>query len=684
MESTSAIKIKIFFYNLIIPLGVGAVRQSYISLFNIGLEGSIADRLLFSLQIPVYGAIVIFSFILYAIILLNLHPLFRFLKTGEGRPRARRAALGVPWYLIYLHVGLWLVGTTAVYAFVYQWDAPGGVPYVWSLALAVSSGLVTGVYTALVLNNLLLPAKRRMEMSEIAPGEKDWFIDLKDYLVIIATVVTATVYFSYAAQYYWVVDVAPPGLENPALFLSGLGVVFLVLFLRFLALSRNENRFQMETLGDRLRMLATAGGDLSQRIVFVNFDQAAHLSAEINRFLATLEELVLEVTREASELAKSGIALSTDMEETEETVAGIASAMDEVREEVVSQVAGVTASSDSMRLISNRIEALDARIADQSASVTESSAAIEEMIANLQSSARNIESLGNSFGSLVEAAESGKRRIEEATGLMTTVSEQSEALGEANTLIATISARTSLLAMNAAIEAAHAGDAGKGFAVVADEIRSLAENTAAQSKSIKQQLSETRATVERVVGSVEHADESFKVVQQQIEESNQLQTEIRHSMQEQSEGSEEVLKALRQITEITEDVRQGATDMKGSSQSSLDEMSRLLDVSEELKQHMEHVAGGAQQISRSVGRVKTLTVANGEGIQRLLKHIGRFTVSDHRTPDEDPPDSGQALPTESAAPHMTVAPSEEPEVRLEQAPPEADADLTELTPGEDQ
>lgn len=636
MYNASGIKAKIFFYNLVIPIGVGAVRQSFISIFNPGIDGTVTERFLFSFQVPVYGAIVLFSLILYAIILANLRPLFVYLRRGEMREKARRAAVGIPWYLIILHVGLWLIGTTAVYAFAYGWEAPGGVPYVWSLALAVSSGLVTGVYTALVLNNLLLPAKRSMEISEIRDGERDRFVDLKDYLVVIAAVVTATVYFSYAAEFYRLVGTPPAGLGSPGVVLSGLGVIFLLLFMRFMGLSRREDRYQMVTLQDRLRMLATSGGDLSQRIAFVNFDEAAFLSTEINRFLAKLEELIQEVSREAHDLAKGGVTLSTNMEEAEETVRSIAGAMEDMRTKVLSQVSGVTASADSLQNISRHIESLDARIGDQSASVTESSAAIEEMIANLQSSARNIERLGSAFASLVGAAESGRQRIGEATGLMATVSEQSEALGEANTLIATISARTSLLAMNAAIEAAHAGEAGKGFAVVADEIRNLAENTAAQSKSIKQQLSETRSTVERVVAAVDEAQESFASVQSHIEESDEVQTQIRHSLQEQSQGSEEVLKALRQITEITEEVREGAGEMKGSSQGALEEMERLLVLSRDLEDHTEGVAAGAGQITQSVATVKELTLHNGESIQRLLRQIGMFRVSERADSGEGP------------------------------------------------
>jgi methyl-accepting chemotaxis protein len=624
--STGNLKLKIFLLNLIIPLGVGAFRQIIITVFNPSLAVSFTERVLKAFQLPVFGAILIFSFILFGLILNSLSPLFRYLKRGEQYDRARKAALSIPWYLLGLHMGLWFIGTTAVYAFVYNWQAPGGVSYAWSVVLAVGSGLITGLYTALAMNTILLPAKRELKMTDIKQGERDRFITMKSSLILLSGMGAASLFLIYAAVFYIEAEVIPDLLGNPIPALGVLAFIFILVYWRMSALSQKEYRFQVSLLQTKIQSLAESGGDLTQRIHLVNFDEVGEITYLFNSFIASLGEIVSHVKHSAEDLASAGKSLSTHMEDTISSVEGITNTLKNMGNQVVDQVGKISESSAAVEEITQNIDSLDSMITSQSAAVTQSSSAVEEMIANIRSVTRNIEELGDFIDQLVGAANQGRDKLTYVSNEINAVAEQSQSLEEANKLIANIAARTNLLAMNAAIEAAHAGSAGKGFAVVADEIRNLAENSSSQSKVINQELKSTREVISRVVSASEEAEAAFSTVQQRIDRVNKLQDEIGAAMQEQSQGSEEVLKALSKINDITGEVKSGADEMKEGGKATLEDLTSFMELNDKVKKCVQDISSGAEEIKTIVERVSEVVQQNKAEIDLLRGRTDYFTI----------------------------------------------------------
>jgi methyl-accepting chemotaxis protein len=405
------------------------------------------------------------------------------------------------------------------------------------------------------------------------------------------------------------------------------GVVLAILFGIMMILSRAEDRFQLEVLDRKLVELASAGGDLSQQISLINFDDIGQIWVHMNAFLRSLAHLVGQVAETAGHLAGSGHSLAARMQQTSESVNRIVGSTEHVRDRIRAETDAVEESSEAVGEIVTHVRELDEVIQRQSESVTQSSASIEEMIASLRSSTAHSEQLAEHFTGLVAAAGEGRRTIGYVGSEIRNVATQSESLTEANKLIATIAARTNLLAMNAAIEAAHAGEAGKGFAVVADEIRTLAENSAEQSKVINEHLKATQQVIASVVDATERAERAFGQIESQIEEGRSLQQEIHHAMAEQSQGSEEVLTGLSNITEITHRVRSGGEEMRRRSESVTEKIELLRSVSEELRAAMDEISNGLNEISETTNGVYELSEANRQQIDVLTRETARFRIA---------------------------------------------------------
>jgi methyl-accepting chemotaxis protein len=248
------------------------------------------------------------------------------------------------------------------------------------------------------------------------------------------------------------------------------------------------------------------------------------------------------------------------------------------------------------------------------------------MVANVISVTRNVERMGAEYLKLIDSAGNGRTMLDKTMGDVKRIAERSERLRDANALIASIAAQTNLLAMNAAIEAAHAGSAGLGFAVVADEIRKLAENAARQSKAIAIDVREISGAITDVVGSSDATASSFATVVGQIEQLHALEEEIKLAMTEQSAGSSQVLDSLNLINEITAEVRRGAEEMREGTDAVLGEMNRLLNASVEIESSMTEIAQGANEVSKASNAVADLAVKNRDGISAVAERMGRFKV----------------------------------------------------------
>jgi len=189
-----------------------------------------------------------------------------------------------------------------------------------------------------------------------------------------------------------------------------------------------------------------------------------------------------------------------------------------------------------------------------------------------------------------------------------------------------IASQTNLLSMNAAIEAAHAGDSGRGFAVVAAEIRKLAESSREQSKVIGNVLKKIKGSIEKIARSTDKVLGRFEAIDRGVRTVAEQEQTIRKAMEEQSQGSKQVLQMSGLVSEITRQVKGGSQEMLEGSKEVIAETQSLEKTTLEITGGMNEMAAGAEQVNIAVSAVSDLTGKTKENISSLMRAVSQFRV----------------------------------------------------------
>jgi methyl-accepting chemotaxis protein len=319
----------------------------------------------------------------------------------------------------------------------------------------------------------------------------------------------------------------------------------------------------LHNLLHRIEQIAEGDGDLRVRLEVLSRDELGKLSDAFNRFLDKLQPLIREVGRVTGEVAESA-----------RTLAGMAAAND--------------------RLITSEHAAVD----QVSTAATEMSAAVHEVARNAQNAADAARSAevqsregAEVVGATIHAIRQLAHEVESASDTIQTLEQETANIGAVLAVIKGIAEQTNLLALNAAIEAARAGEQGRGFAVVADEVRALAARTQDSTKDIQQMIERLQGGVQNAVKamhvgsekarfSVERAagvDGALSATGDSVARINDMAAQIATACEEQSSVTEEIARNISDIRDLSNEAAQ-------TSEQSTQASARLSELSHGLAQ----------------------------------------------------------------------------------------------------
>jgi methyl-accepting chemotaxis protein len=389
-------------------------------------------------------------------------------------------------------------------------------------------------------------------------------------------------------------------------------------------LTANSLTRRIVRVGNIMEDIAQGEGDLTKRLTIYAQDEIGDMGIHFNETLNKINNLVLNIKQQAGSLSEIGEELSTNMTETARNINEITVTIQSVKKQADNQANSVAQTNSTMRSIIEVIERFNQHIGAQSESIRRSSAAIEEMLANIDSVTQTLVKNDENVKKLAQASDAGRVDLQGVSSAIQEIAKQSVSLLEITTLMNNIAGQTNLLAMNAAIEAAHAGDSGKGFAVVADEIRNLAESSGKQSKTIASVLKNIKESIDKIAKSADGVIERFEVIDHDVRTVSEQETEIRNSMEEQGTGSKQILEYITTLNNITHTIEKDSDDMLAESREVIEESKNLERLTQEITRAMNDTSSEADEINAAVDRVSVIGGENKRHIEILISEISKF------------------------------------------------------------
>lgn len=346
-----------------------------------------------------------------------------------------------------------------------------------------------------------------------------------------------------------------------------LGVIFFLVIVITLILVFRKSIVSARKVSDAL---SEGAGDLTIRLPVINIDETGDLIHSFNRFLDKIQSIITNIKENTYVLTgniqniRSSINIGVSDFETlnkefkEELINSNKIAESSASASRVSfmQRTRINAVNETIRQLLDNINEISEKMKSQSDAVNRTSVSVQQMMANIVTVSQG-STRANTYSKILDAeARDGGNISESVADSIQGIKDYSKQITNITQVIHNISEQTNLLAMNAAIEAAHAGDYGRGFTVVAEKIRKLAEDTANNSTVINDLIEETIQAIEQTVALVsKSAASSDKILESSVMLSDVISS-ISMANEELDVGRKDILNNVSNLNIITEAVRE--------------------------------------------------------------------------------------------------------------------------------
>ena len=367
-------------------------------------------------------------------------------------------------------------------------------------------------------------------------------------------------------------------------------------------------------------------GDLSTRLSIGNFDDFGKIMHSMNKLMDFLKNSFTTLKTESTAVGSSATELLSITDNTTTSMNMIVNSFEEMQKQNQEKDAVLESAKNNIYKLNEDAARVSSTMQDQAMAEEQNAEAISQMAENTNHINELIQQAKELSTNLSESSEAGSSEVQKTELVINSIYEKSKKMSEVIQVIQQVASQTNLLAMNAAIEAAHAGEAGQGFSVVADEIRKLAENTQSQAKSIKDLITEISNEIQNGSSNMQDTKTMFYKIQQEIATQTTVVENIAQTMEVQSTGAEEILSTTNKISRNIQSVNELIKNQAQYTESITEGIKNVVDLSGKFDSSMNLSLGILKDFSQSITIINEKAQANQKSVQTINDELGKFEL----------------------------------------------------------